>query len=224
MATVRIDQGIQATFLLECVPRARWKELVNARRTFAAVHITNDCRCLLEWLQDAEKMWKPLGYKSADDLISNGYKLHPEEIRLAADWLKVNDPNYAIGLPAVVNKAQQAARENKEPLAANGEVGNGRPKVGLMETENIKPTLGGTSAAYRIRRLRRDCPEAAERLERGEFRTVAAAERWAKGEEPHPAYPKKTALTWLEHWWSKADEKTRREFRERIDQEKESQG
>jgi hypothetical protein len=35
-------------------------------------------------------------------------------------------------------------------------------------------------------RLRRDCPEAARRLERGEFKSVQAALRWAAGQEPHP--------------------------------------
>lgn len=46
--------------------------------------------------------------------------------------------------------------------------------------------------------------------------SLAAAERWAKGEEPHPAYPKKTARMWLDHWWNKADEETRQEFLESI--------
>jgi hypothetical protein len=43
----------------------------------------------------------------------------------------------------------------------------------------------GTSSAYRIAKLKRDCPEVADRLCKGEFKTVAEAER-AAGVKPSP--------------------------------------
>jgi hypothetical protein len=80
--------------------------------------------------------------------------------------------------------AQEKARENQEPLADHGEVGNGR-KVELTKSENVNSThQGGNSSDYRIRKLRRDFPEVAAKLDRGEFKSVAAAERHARGEEP----------------------------------------
>jgi hypothetical protein len=38
---------------------------------------------------------------------------------------------------------------------------------------------------YRIRKLLRDCPEAVAKLRSGEFKSVTAAEKWARGEEPY---------------------------------------
>lgn len=106
--------------------------------------------------------------------------------------------------------AQQAARENTEAALNVG--ANQHTTEDRTKTETVLSSDGSNSKTRRIRRLRRDHPEAAERLEAGEFKSVAAAERWARGEEPHPAYPKKTSMMWLEHWWNKADDDTKQEF------------
>ena len=50
-------------------------------------------------------------------------------------------------------------------------------------SKNINSTLGGTSSVYRIAKLKRDFPEVATRLEEGEFKNVADAER-ASGIKP----------------------------------------
>lgn len=56
------------------------------------------------------------------------------------------------------------------PLAKYGEIGNGRSRVDI-----INSTQGGTSAPYRLSRLKRDAPCYAERFASGEFRSVSAA-------------------------------------------------
>jgi hypothetical protein len=105
----------------------------------------------------------------------------------------------------------EAAQKNQGPALPLGANQHTTKDVPKSENGTSYPR-GSNQASTRVRRLRRDHRDIAERLEQGEFKSVAAAERAARGEEPHPAYPKKTAAMWLEHWWNKADEKTRREF------------
>ncbi|HEY7327296.1 MAG TPA: hypothetical protein VH592_06650 [Gemmataceae bacterium] len=102
------------------------------------------------------------------------------EIRLAVRWLELNDLNYEVGLPEAARKGRQAAaieaaRENQEPLAGH----DGKRKHQEDEKEKCPPESldGSSSKKRRIRRLRRDHPEAAQRLERGEFKSARAAER-----------------------------------------------
>lgn len=53
-----------------------------------------------------------------------------------------------------------------KPRPKNGEVGNGRSSF-----DNIKATVGGTSSAYLASRIKRDHPDVAQAVERGEFRS-----------------------------------------------------
>jgi hypothetical protein len=129
-----------------------------------------------------------------------------------------------------VKSRQQAAMEAAPRTRAAMEAAGGAPegnknasKNKVSKNENDTPCLPkGTTSARRIARLKRDMPEAAKRLAAGEFKSVAAAERWSRGEEPHPAYPKKTALTWAKHWWEKLTPKERREFRAWQDEQEPS--
>ncbi len=61
-------------------------------------------------------------------------------------------------------------RELNEPLPRNGEIGNGRSSF-----DNVKPTRGGNSEAYTLRRLRRDRPDLADRVINRELSSNAAA-------------------------------------------------
>jgi hypothetical protein len=201
MATpyVTIDSGPpEASCLLREVPQERWQELLLARRRFLAVRISYDCRELVHFIKDAHEMWEPLGYANVDDLIQNGLELEPEEIRIAVRWLELNEPESAIGLPEVqtrAQKAQAAALANPEPVrqtAGNPTGANQHTPRNPDKEENHKDSSQyGTSSAYRVRKLRRDHPEVADRLDAGEFPSVAAAERAAQGEEPNP--PRKAA-------------------------------
>ena len=93
------------------------------------------------------------------------------------------------------DRGREAAR-----LAAPGGVpvprkGPGRPRKD-ENAYNNNVSIFGNSAHYRVGKLRRDHPAIADRLAAGEFKSVAAAERAAKG-EPQP-------LDHLKHWWRKA--------------------
>jgi len=94
-----------------------------------------------------------------------------------------------VGLPEAVKKGRQqaaidAAKEEKKPLKEHGANQHGEDGT---KTETVpSSTSGGNSSTRRIRRLLRDKPEVVDRLRSGEFKSVAAAERWARGEDPHP--------------------------------------
>ncbi len=110
-------------------------------------------------------------------------------------------------------KTLEAARENQEPL--NGKAG--RPKGNDSKSTKGNHSRGGNNTAYRVQRLRRDAPAIAARLDAGEFKSVAAAERAANGQEPDPPRKTKTPGEWLTHWWAKATSAERRAFRTFID-------
>ena len=82
----------------------------------------------------------------------------------------------------------------------------------VYKNDNYTPLPKGTSSARRIACLKRDCPEAATRLEQGEFKSVAAAVRWSKGEEPHPKRRTASTLEILQRYWSKASKKEKDAF------------
>jgi hypothetical protein len=55
------------------------------------------------------------------------------------------------------------------------------PSDGNKNKNCDNSSLRGNASSCKVKKLRRDCSEAVERLERGEFKSVAAAERFAKG-------------------------------------------
>jgi hypothetical protein len=152
MAGVTIDSGaLSPTYRFADIPKERWKQLVREKRNFLATKINYDCRCLVEFCEEAEIVWSDLGYESAPDMIRNGYELEPVEIELAVAWLRHNEPQTEVGLDAikqkvaeaksVANKVKQGTRTDIEPLS------NGKRLQG-----------GGNGADYTLRRLARDCP------------------------------------------------------------------
>jgi hypothetical protein len=84
--------------------------------------------------------------------------------------------------------AIDTARKNKGTVGKHG--GDRKSDQGYKNRNgNLDPTpceQRGNSSAYRTRKLRDVDPAIVERLEAGEFKSVAAAERAARGEEPHP--------------------------------------
>jgi hypothetical protein len=169
MAGVTIDSGaLSPTYRFADIPKERWKQLVREKRNFLATKINYDCRCLVEFCEEAEIVWSDLGYESAPDMIRNGYELEPVEIELAVAWLRHNEPQTEVGLDAikqkvaeaksVANKVKQGTRTDIEPLS------NGKRLQG-----------GGNGADYTLRRLARDCPEILDKIESGELSVNAAA-------------------------------------------------
>lgn len=187
-----IDSGpVEASDKFRDVPKAKWLDLVGAKRSFLAVRINYDCRCLVEFCEEAELAWRELGYESAADMIRNGYELDPVEIDLAVAWLKHNEPEAEVSIGDVNDQIKQA---REKPLAKHGEIGNGRSVAEAIEeakgkpllhpgerestesrVDNINSTKGGTDTNYTLRRLARDAPEYLDRIEAGELSVNAAA-------------------------------------------------
>jgi hypothetical protein len=161
MAGVNIDSGaLSPTYRFADIPKARWKALVREKRNFLATNIKYDCRCLIEFCEEANVVWQELGYESSADMIRNGYELDPQQIELAVSWLKINEPQIAVGLGDIV-----PLRDPK----------GGRPRKD-ENLDNIKVSnKGGTDTDYTLRRLARDAPEMLDKIEAGELSVNAAA-------------------------------------------------
>jgi hypothetical protein len=95
------------------------------------------------------------------------------------------------------SKRQQAAIDKAKETPAAGPEEGGRPtrlqealklasenvqSANLYKKESCTSLPTGNSSARRIARLKRDHPDIAERLDHGEFKSVAAAERAVRGE------------------------------------------
>jgi hypothetical protein len=168
MARVSIDSGpVDPTDSFASTPRDKWKLLVWEKRDFLSTRLNYDCRCLVEFCQEANTVWQELGYESAADMVRNGYELDPQEIEIAVAWLKINEPDTAIGIGDIKAKVEAA---RKKPLADVGPPT--KEERGNVCNANI--AKGGT-VDYTLRRLARDNPEMLNRIESGELSVNAAA-------------------------------------------------
>ena len=141
-------------------PKEQWRGLLAKKRYFLAVQITHDCRCLVQFVEEASEMWAALGFTSLDDMIRTGLELEPAEIHAACDWLKANDPARAVSLTTVLRQQ-----------------GGDRRSATAKKIQGATSTLkrGSTSRAYRLARLDRDRPDLAERVRGGDLSAAAAA-------------------------------------------------
>ena len=167
MARVTVNSGeVTAALLARDVPVAKWPELIEKRQWHCQVTLTADCREVALFVKEAEEMWSALGYQSADDLIASGYGLEPDEIRLVAAWLELNDPDEAVPLQKVKDAVKQARANPLRPEV-------GRPTVDNVVNNNIK--AGNHDQTYTLRRLARDNPALLDKVESGELTANAAA-------------------------------------------------
>lgn len=105
---VKIDSGpLEATDKFEQVPKDKWRTLMRVKRDFLSINLAYDCRCLVEFCQEAELVYSDCGFKSAPEMIQQGYELDPVEIELAVAWLKHNQPKQEIGLEAITKTADK---------------------------------------------------------------------------------------------------------------------
>ena len=94
-------------------------------------------------------------------------------------WFNPSYKHKAKKLSVMLGLAERA--KQVPTLNEHGAVGNGRGD----NSKNITSTVDrGTSADYRIAKLKRDNPDVALRLEQGEFKNVAEAERVAGVKPP----------------------------------------
>ena len=171
MTAVVIDSGNpEAPDRFAETPKDRWLSLMLEKRRFIETNINFDCRCLVDFVAEAEDVWEELGFESAADMIRNGYLLDPVEIELAVAWLKHNEPDAAVAIDDVKSKVA-AARE--KPLLPE-DVKEGRPK-NSERSGSDSTTSQDRSNTYTLRRLARDAPEMLDRIESGELTVNQAA-------------------------------------------------
>lgn len=144
-------------------PRDKWPALLRERRLYMETQFEYDCRCIVQYLDEAEEFYAELGYDSADEMIQQELLIKPEWVRIAVDWLRQQQR------PEPVTK--------QEIEVALGSHGGDRRSEQAKQDQGDQITLkrGTTGAAYLKARLRRDHPEIADQLEQGEFRSARAA-------------------------------------------------
>ncbi len=160
---MKIDTGmVYHEDRLADTPRAQWPALLRERRMYIETQFEYDCRCIVQYLDEANEFYTELGYDSADEMIQQELLIKPEWVRIAVEWL---------------NQEQRVEPVTKAEVdAALGTHGGDRRSPQAREDQGSIVTLKrGNRAAYLQARLRRDAPEVADALERGEHRSVRAA-------------------------------------------------
>jgi hypothetical protein len=127
-----------------------------ARRDFMQVRLQHDCRCLVQFVNDAALMYDALGFNSLDDMIHQGFGLKPADIGIAVEWLRLNPSDSPIELKTAIQLGKW-----------------GRPKKG--EEKGRIATLSSRGRAYILARLDRDRPDLAARVRAHELSANAAA-------------------------------------------------
>lgn len=184
MAAVKVDRGpVEAIERLEWVPRERWPELLRARRSFVQINIPADCRKLLQFIEEAGQMYAELGYSDVQDLVRRGLEIDPSIADWAVKGLKAIKASEPVPLESAVKlgKAQAMAADpevkalttHAEAIATQPRGGDGKvsTKTDLYDVKNGS----GNSAAYLVRRLKRDAPDVAAQLAQGAFKSARAA-------------------------------------------------
>jgi hypothetical protein len=166
---------IRATDTLVEVPTAQWWDLLEARRHFAKTALPYDCRCLLQFCDDADLMYEQLGFDSPETLIQDGLGLKPPELRLVVEWLRLNPQDDAV--------AFETAKE--QALLAHG--GDRRSEEFQLGNTKLKPSASGMTAPYIIARLERDRHhKLAADVRAGRLSANAAAVQAGYRERPSP--------------------------------------
>jgi hypothetical protein len=160
MAAISVNTGgVYHEDRLADTPREQWPALLRERRMYIETQFEYDCRCIVQYLAEAEDFYQELGYDSADQMIHEELLIKPEWVRIAVDWLKQEQR------PEPVTKSEVELALRRQ----------GRPPKG----QEIKPTDSrfkyGSNPDYLKARIRRDAPEVADALDRGEFKSARAA-------------------------------------------------
>jgi hypothetical protein len=169
MASVSINEGMPRPEAPAMgLPRARWKLLAMARRRWAEVELPFDCRLLRTVVDEAPLLAEELGLGSGEEFLRDYLTLDLDLVQRVLGWLEQEQPTEAVPLQLVIEQAKA------QPLAAHGEIGNGRKDE--SRGDNITSTERGTSQTYLLRRIARDHPQLLDQIGPGsEFRSARSA-------------------------------------------------
>ena len=161
MAAVSINKGpVDYRDQMSRLDRVKWRELFIKRQQYIHTEFEHGCECVIDWLAEAEEFYEELGHGSADEMLKKELEIPPDWVRMAAAVLEASGENLS---KAEVDQAIE--------LKAHG-----RPKKGEeIKGDQITLKRGTTGADYIKARLRRDYPDIAEELDRGEHRSARAA-------------------------------------------------
>jgi hypothetical protein len=166
MAAVSINTGgVCHEDKLSDTPREQWPALLRERRMYIETQFEYDCRCIVQYLAEAEEFHEELGYESADDMLQQELLIRPEWVRIAVDWLTQQDrpdpvPQSKLNAAIEIAKAQ--------PLAENGTNQH-------SEGFTLSNPPGGNSQSYLLRRIARDQPELLDQIGPGKSHRSARA-------------------------------------------------
>lgn len=164
MASVKVNRGMpRPEAPASSLPKDQWRDLAIVRELWAKSQLPFDCRLLKQVAADAPLMAPELGYDSVESFLKQELQLDPDLVNRVVGWLEREQPTEAVSL--------------EEVEAALGSHGGDRRSAQAREDQgdNIPLKQRSTSAAYLQARLRRDAPEVADALERGEIKSARAA-------------------------------------------------
>lgn len=161
MAAVRILRPPLCGDSAAQVPREQWPQLIEERQRSCQAFLHTDCRLLLFFVKDgAENGW--LGYADREAYLRDGLQLDPDLVAWALEGLRKADPAGAVPFDEAVVLGRRGGDRRSE--AAKEYQGN-----------NVTLKERGNATDYTVARLRRDQPELAERVIKGELSANAAA-------------------------------------------------
>jgi hypothetical protein len=108
---------------------------------------------------DAPLMAPELGYDSVESFLKQELQLDPDLVNRVVGWLEQEQPTEAVSLEQVEAALSSHGGDRRSPKATEDQATGSRLKY-------------GGNPAYLEARLRRDAPEVAVALERGEFKSA----------------------------------------------------
>jgi hypothetical protein len=119
MVAVTIETGpVDHEDQMASVPRERWKELLIVRRCYIETRFDYDCRCLVQYVAEAEQFHQELGYESTDRMLEEELGLQPEWCHIALEWLRHERPAEPISAARLGEIGQQYAQMRLDQIEA----------------------------------------------------------------------------------------------------------
>jgi hypothetical protein len=150
----------------------------------------------------------------------DGLQCHPEwvdQVERGVQILSKRGTARATTAQAVAALGPQGAPKGNDNAAKKEE----KNKHNTIMFDSSRPSVEGTSSAYRKARLKRDAPEVAARLARGEFKNVAEAWRAAQEEGlvkvKRRADPVARAMRAVERAWKDMGPEDRERFAKELE-------
>ena len=153
MAAVSVNRGLpRPEAPAASLPKDQWDDLVIVRKLWAQSQLPFDCRMLKLVAADAPAMAAELGYGTEEAFLKEGLQLDPDLVNRVVSWLEQEQPTNAVPL------ALADAASRTRPLAAHGEIGNGRKDESRVAIRHSKPVNRVSSESWDriLPRLARD--------------------------------------------------------------------